>query len=522
MFLTWVNFIRRYPLPIMLAIVTVAYCLGYWFHPAVPGGNAEYPFGWWGWFDQGKYHESAQALANFDLRGEKHFYPPLYPAIGALFLPLSGLHPYFIVNLLCFIWIGYVFFKVASRYLPPWIVVCIFLSTLVLDIRFFENFLIPWTTTLGAALLSCGIYLLYLVQDKLKEAASSTILIPIPCIFFGSFAVGLLALTRPVDLLVGVIFIVSAVGVISYYVLRFHRRPFKSLMLIGCIALVGGIIGPLLFVWFNYVAFGSPLGGYIQANSQNGYYLADIGEKFVSIFLDGNALYLQSNTALVWKIPWLIIALTAIPYLLIAGDLLIRVIVIAVCAQFFIYLPYGDLLPNGLWHFLNIHYFKWTMPYLALFACTFIRFIYTQWKNKVRFVLISCYALLTFLLIVLIKIHVNYYAFPAVPAVFESDSKPISIDLIVENRGVDIIDMVGLTGEYHDVYFGSHQLWADGRELKHFRDFRAMQAPWGIRVVMLRPLVANNIRFIADSHLRSSNSNVLAKVAYYKIGLRSF
>jgi hypothetical protein len=506
----------------MLVIVIVAYCLGYWFHPAVPGGNAGYPLGWWGWFDQGKYYESAQALTNFDLRGEKHYYPPLYPAIGAVFLPLSSLHPYFIVNLLCFIWIGYVFFIVASRYLSSWIVVCIFLITLVLDIRFFENFLIPWTTTLGAALLSCGIYVLYLVQDRLKEAASPTISIPIPYIFFGSFAVGLLALTRPVDLMVGAIFIVSAVGVISYYVLRFHRRPFKSLMLIGCIALIGGIIGPLLFVWFNYVAFGSPLGGYIQANSQNGYYLADIGEKFVSIFLDGNALYLQSNTALVWKIPWLIIALMAIPYLLIAGDLLIRVIVIAVCAQYFIYLPYGDLLPNGLWHFLNIHYFKWTMPYLALFACIFIHYIYSQRTNKVRFMLISCYTLLTFLLIVLIKIHVNYYSFPAVPAASGVSGKPISINLIVGNQRVDIIDLVGLVGGYSEVYFGSHQLWADGRELRHIRDFRAIQAKWGIRVVLLRPLVANSIRFVADPRLKSGDSTVSAKVAYYKIGLRCF
>lgn len=524
MFLTWVLFVRRHPLQIMLAAVTLAYLLCYWFHPFVPGGNAVYPLGWWGWFDQGKYLEGAQALSNFDLRGEKNHYPPLYPAIGAIFLPLSGMHPYFIVNLLCFIWIGYVFFKVASRYLPPWMAAGIFMGTLVLDKRFFENFLIPWTTTLGSALFSCGIYMLYVVQDKLKEATSPTINISMRYIFLGSFAVGLLALTRPVDLLVGIIFIASAVGLISYYALRFHQRSFKSLALIVCIALVGGIIGPLLFIGFNYVAFGSPLGGYIQANSQNGYYLADMGEKFVSIFLDGNALYLQSNTALIWKIPWLVIALIAIPYLLVTGDLLICAIAVAVCVQYAIYLPYGDLLPNSLWHFKNIHYFKWTMPYLALFACIFIRYIYRQWTNRVRFVLVSGYAMLTILLIVLIQINVQYHTYQTVSAVSGAGTNPISLDLNVENQRVDIIDVVGLTGGYNEIYFGSHQLLADGRELKHIRDFRAIEAPWGIRVVMLRPLVANNIRFVADSRLRFSNSTVtvLAKVAYYNIGLRSF
>lgn len=522
MILTLALFVRRHPLQIMLAVVTGAYLICYWLHPVVPGGNTVHPLGWWGWFDQGKYLEGAQALSNFDLRGEKNHYPPLYPALGAIFLPLSGMHPYFIVNLLCFIWIGYVFFKVASTYLPPWIVVCIFMGTLVLDKRFFENFLIPWTTTLGAALLSFGIYLLYSVYNKLKEAPPSLINIPMRKIFLGSFAVGLLALTRPVDLLVGIILIAGAVGLMSWYVLRFHEQPFRSIIRIVCVALAGGIIGPLLFIGFNYVAFGSLLGGYIHASSQNGYYLTDIGEKFVSIFLDGNALYLQSNTSMIWKIPWLIIALIAIPCLFFTGDFLLVVIMIAVCAQYAIYLPYGDLLPNSLWHFLNIHYFKWTMPYLALFACIFLHFIYKQWTNKARFVPILSYALLAILLIALINIHVNYYSFSAVAAASELDSKPISIDLIVKNQLVDIIDVGGLTGSYYDVYFGNHQMWADGRELKHIRDFRAIQADWGIRVVLIRPLVADSIRFVADSHIRSNKPAVLAKVAYYKIGFRSF
>ena len=65
----------------------------------VPGNSAQYPLGWWGWIDQGLYLKSAKAFASFDLSSDAHFYPPLYPFLGGIFLPLSEMHPFYLLDL---------------------------------------------------------------------------------------------------------------------------------------------------------------------------------------------------------------------------------------------------------------------------------------------------------------------------------------------------------------------------------------------------------------------------------------
>ena len=56
-------------LPVLGALLLAAlYLWRYAADPAVPGGSAQFPEGWWGWWDQGHYLRSATALAqgNFD------------------------------------------------------------------------------------------------------------------------------------------------------------------------------------------------------------------------------------------------------------------------------------------------------------------------------------------------------------------------------------------------------------------------------------------------------------------------
>lgn len=66
---------------IFLVFLGLLYTLAYLAHPALPGNNLQYPLGWWGWFDQGKYLLSSQSfiLGNFSI--DKHLYPPLYPRV---------------------------------------------------------------------------------------------------------------------------------------------------------------------------------------------------------------------------------------------------------------------------------------------------------------------------------------------------------------------------------------------------------------------------------------------------------
>ncbi len=56
----------------------------------VPGNNPEYPLGWWGWFDQGNYLRSARAILDWNLDPAEHYFPPLYPPIGAAPCPQTA------------------------------------------------------------------------------------------------------------------------------------------------------------------------------------------------------------------------------------------------------------------------------------------------------------------------------------------------------------------------------------------------------------------------------------------------
>ena len=92
--------VRRYILAIGMTLLTVIYFLGYLHNPARPSPSAPFPEGWWGWFDQSKYLQSAQALAHLDLSPSSHWYPLGYAILGAPFVWM-GNHVYLIPALLC-------------------------------------------------------------------------------------------------------------------------------------------------------------------------------------------------------------------------------------------------------------------------------------------------------------------------------------------------------------------------------------------------------------------------------------
>jgi hypothetical protein len=57
-----------------------------------------------------------------------------------------------------------------------------------------------------------------------------------------------------------------------------------------------------------------------------------------------------------------------------AGVLVATVVVVHWC----LYLCYRDLQPYGLWRFYNVHYFKWTFPFLVLWAAQVAAALYRR------------------------------------------------------------------------------------------------------------------------------------------------
>ena len=491
-----------------LFIITLAYTLAYLAHPSTPGNcPGQHPEGWWGWFDQGQYLLSAQSLAEKNLAPANHLYPPLYSALGALFLKWSSGHMFFIINLAALCWFAFVFIRFSDRYFPRWAGLLVFVSTSILDLRIFQNWVIPWTSTLGAALLATGILgLVWMaeVQEGIKERVTGL------QAFIVAGGLSLLVPTRPIDAAVGIII---GIGFLVSYLILHKQSPSKvpGPMKFSSMILLGISIGPLIFFGFNFLVFGSPMGEYIRRNSHNGFFPADLPEKFISLWLDGFSLYGASGTGLIEKCPWLLISLAGLVWAGVKGDSMLRWVALAICMLFILYMPYGDLLPNGLWYYLNIHYFKWTFPFLALMGLLLAARTWQAWQQKRNRLLPT--ALLAGIPLLALSLHLSVHT-TSIEAVTSNTSKEISFNL--EGKSIDFIDLKGLSGSFTDVYFGRHLLFLDGKALQHVRNYRALPMEWGTRLLFIRSVQGNLLVFIPDSHLtlKDGDSPVALKGTY--------
>lgn len=492
----------------LLALIATCYILAYFAISATPGNAPNiHPQGWWGWFDQGKYLLSANALAQFDFSPDKHFYPPLYPAIGAVFMKWSSGHFFFLLNLAALVWFAYVFIRFSDRYIPRWGSVVLLFGSTILNPRLFENYVIPWTSTLSVALLAAGILGLVWVYEVLDGIR---IRIGGLQVFFVATCLGLLLATRPADVVVG-----GVIGlglIIGYW--RTRWKYFESVPGLGLFLILGTaglIIGPLLFFGFNIIVFGAPLGGYMQVSMGKGFFPADLAEKFVSIWLDGFAIYGEPNAGLTERYPWLYISLAGLVWTLIRGDCPLRTVSFAIVVLFALYLPYSDLLPNGLWRFLNIHYFKWTFPFLALFAVLLVKQTLAYWRQRKGWVLPSI--LLFGILLFLLSLHL---VVDVIPVSRLSANNQANISFELPSKKIDFIDFKGLSGGFTDVYFNAHRLLLDGRELEWVREYRLLPMDWGARLLFIRPVVGRYLEFFPDKKLAQYPGDLSAQIGTYR------
>jgi len=498
-------------LKFILLFIAFVYISVYFFLPSTPGNSpGAHPLGWWGWFDQGKYLISANALVQFDLSPGKHFYPPLYPLLGAIFIKWSSGHLFFLINLVSLLWFAYVFIKFSDLYVPRWGSIALLFGSTIFNYTLFENYVIPWTSTLSAALLASGILgLVWLAEVRNGERDKLSGL----HIFFVTTCLSLLVPTRPGDALVGC---VIGLGLLLRYwrvskkTINCDPRPINFILL----AASGSIIGPLFFLGFNILAFNSPFGNYIQVASSNGFFIADVAEKFISIWLDGLTLYGEPNSGLTERYPWLFVSLAGLIWALIQGDGALRSVAVAIIVLFMLYLPYGDLLPNGLWRFLNIHYFKWTFPFMALFAALLIKQTWFAWRvRKGRFLTSTLLLGIPFLLLSL------HLVLDMVPVSTKKTSNEENILLELPSKQIDFVDFKGLSGGFTDVYFGSHRLVMDGIELTRVRDYRLLPMTWGVRLLFIRPLVGQSMEFAPDQRLHRQAETLSAQVGNYSFRL---
>lgn len=509
---------RLLGLRVVLALLTFLYCIGYAFHSAVPDGNPKYPLGWWGWTDQGHYLRSALALSQFDFTSSKHFYLPLYASLGAPFVGWTQMHAFWLVDLVCLLWFAAVFIEVASSRIGRMAAVVLFFASVVANYAVFECFLIPWTSTVTTALIATAILGIHREMARAAQPAGAFAKSSGREIALFSFANGLLVLARPLDAVVGG-FLWLAYVVLVWRAHRGAGLPSASAKRRLLLVTAAFMVGPAGFLAFNLVVFGTPAGGYFHAAAANGYFPLDVAEKFVSIFVDSYGLYLEPGAGILVRYPWIALSLVAMVTMLWRGDLVLRLVAVAIFLQLLLYLPYGDLMPNGTWRYLNIHYFKWMFPFFALFAWVLLADIVQSGRRHLKHALGAGLAVLLAGLM-FVSLTFGFEALGNTKWVPAAGERSGTIDL-PPGRDVDVIDIAGWRGGFEETYFGNHVVRLDGRRLTPVRDFRVFPAPWGIRLLFTRPSSGRSLEFEPDPRLkRGATPEVRASLLAYGITMR--
>ena len=345
---------------IILAFFAAFYVVAYLAAPALPGGSKS-PLGWWEWSDQGLYLQSAQAFSRFDFRGSEHTYPILYSLLAAPFVWLTPTHPFFIVDLACFLVVALTFLTIGSRLVGLLPSAFIFFAVICFPWLLTPlAWVVPWTSTLSAAVTS--ILILACNSERFAQGYAPGW----RYLAFGTLT-SLLLLIRPLEFAVGLIsFFYIVIRAVAAAKAKKEPPTSRRVVAIAAALVLGACIGPLALVAFNMNVYGSLESPYLIAIRNSGYDLATIPQKFVSLFDDSSSLFLVQRQTLLARFPWVAIAIAMIPSVFVFGPTILRFITILAVAHIALYLPYGDLHPRNLYIYGTIHYFKLWLPYFAL------------------------------------------------------------------------------------------------------------------------------------------------------------
>ena len=458
--------VRRLPMLVSLVgfALTAIYVSSYVGNPAVPGNHGRFPLGWWGWWDQSQYLLSAQSFAHADFAPAHHWYPLGYALLGAPFLLLSGSHPYLLPDLACLL-ATYAAFLLFARTVgvgPRWAALLFLLASSGSEaIR--NVWAEPWNTSLSAALIW---WLLALTarhlagdsvgrRDPVLAVAAEVVrrrrLLRLA--YLGAIA-AIIPFTRPTDSLLVAIWAAGA----GLAALRLRALEVLDLLALFAGAAVAAV--PEALLWLRI--YGAHESQYMINSRSLGFAFASLGWKTYLLLLTPRPWF-PFGAGLVQRLPWMLPGLAgmlALPWIARGpARMMLGLLALMIAAYSLLFFSYVDLIPSGLWRYNNVHYFKWTLPGVALFGFLALRALAIGPRRP---------ALLAGLAILLLT------------------------DLRLQPHRVGNADpawMIQLHGPvpgWDEAYFTKMTLQdADGR-LQPIKDFRALSDGQGWRLIALR------------------------------------
>ena len=330
---------------LLLAILALVYTDAYLNDPLLPALPPEAREGWWSWSDQWAYARSAADLAAGWVTAEHYLYPLGYPALGALGWAWSPTHAFFPANLLLVLLIGWATWRLWRRWLSR--TACLVLAAVFMwahvDLLTL-TLVIPWNTIASHAALAMGLWIV--VAGRGGRALAALTALAMACYW-----------VRPADA-------ACFAPLLVWAVLRLPTWPRR---LLGGGAGMAAIAASVVAVGLlNREVFGTWDTPYDRISWDTvGFASYAWAMQTYWLLVDGGSFFGEADTALLFRHPWLVLALPGAWWWVRREGLHAAAALATMGLSAVLYFRYNDLLPNAVMRFSLIHYVSWLLMPLA-------------------------------------------------------------------------------------------------------------------------------------------------------------
>ena len=485
-----------------LAAVALIYCVAYLGILFLPG-NSESPLGWWGGWDQSWYLKSAAGLASGNLDPSQHWYPLGYPLLAMPFFRLMPNHAFFVVNLAAFVamaglmmWLGRQL-RVGLRGGALSFLIGVLLPGFLLQL-----YVEPWSTT-PVATIYIGVFVLYLaIIDRGVTVGRLALLAGL---------VTAVAAIRPVDVLPLLPVVLHVLLQVARLLTSGSSGKRTAWRAIGAAGLVTCLLcaAYLVLHWSIYGFEPSP---YMKIVRQIGLQPSIIPFRYFMNFVDPRPFF-GTDAGILERYPLVMVGLWSLIFVTLFVRRLLA-IATAIWMALALYLAYPDFPPTALWHYHQLHYWKWLFPVLALLSLVAVQEIAHDWQWH-RGLLAAMIAL------------------PFVVITLQADARPVSVHVATNGKHVDLaldgdgsihgLKLSGLIGGEDAINLGEHSLVTDRRTLRSLsgskvdHDFHAVRVGDAVFLVLNRPLRSATLRLILGADVRAETVTALALQARFAL-----
>ena len=337
------SFARRYDSTLVALVATLLYVITYFNHPAVPSSQS---IGWFSWYDQSEYLKTAKDLAAFKLRFS--VYPLGYPILGALFLWILPLHPFFVPNLLCAVGITVLFYRIAASLVTRIEAFVLTALGVFAQSYFWVNTLTPpWNSVpVSFAIFVCTYFIVF---RKVTQRGLSICGIAIACAF----------LCRPWDALFLMMLFAAAL-----FELRSWRERIRATL-----PLAIGLFAGILLVAIDYlIVFGTLMSPYVKQHLNMGFSLFNYPLRVYQIIFDGNLIAEGVHPSVFAKMPYLCLIFPGVALVIRRYGRRAVAWLFSITAMIGFYLSMNGLTPSNFWSYHGYRYLAFIVPFVVLFA----------------------------------------------------------------------------------------------------------------------------------------------------------